>query len=101
MSKVPEIDYRLWLEDETKGEFVRKLGDALSDIGFFSLSNHGIPQELIDSTYSNGADFFALDRNQKSRYKLSDIGHQRGWTPFGTEHAKDTNIPDLKEFWQT
>ena len=101
MSKVPEIDYRLWLEDETKGEFVRKLGDALSDIGFFSLSNHGIPQELIDSTYSNGADFFALDRNQKSRYKLSEIGHQRGWTPFGTEHAKDTNIPDLKEFWQT
>ena len=101
MSKVPEIDYRLWLKDETKGEFVKKLGDALSDIGFFSLSNHGIPQELIDSTYSTGADFFALDRNQKSRYKLSDIGHQRGWTPFGTEHAKDTNIPDLKEFWQT
>ena len=76
MSKVPEIDYRLWLKDETKGEFVKKLGDALSDIGFFSLSNHGIPQELIDSTYSTGADFFALDRNQKIKVQII-----RYWSP--------------------
>ena len=47
MSKVPEIDYRLWLKDETKGEFVKKLGDALSDIGFFSLSNPGFHRSSL------------------------------------------------------
>ena len=26
---------------------------------------------------------------------------QRGYTPYGVEHAKDNPAPDLKEFWQT
>tara|TARA_B100000401_G_scaffold420604_1_gene346192 strand:- start:349 stop:1077 length:729 start_codon:yes stop_codon:yes gene_type:complete len=26
---------------------------------------------------------------------------QRGYTPYGVEHAKDNPEPDLKEFWQT
>lgn len=101
MGKIPDLDYSLWLNPETKNDFVTKLGDALSEIGFFSLSNHGISQELIDETYDLGADFFSLNLETKKKYKLPDIAHQRGWTPFGIEHAKDSNIPDLKEFWQT
>ena len=30
-----------------------------------------------------------------------EIAHQRGYTAFGVEHAKDNPAPDLKEFWQT
>ena len=101
MGKIPELDFSLWLNSETKEEFVRQLGNALSEIGFFSLANHGISQDLIDQTYDLGAEFFSLDVESKSKYKLPEIAHQRGWTPFGTEHAKDSNIPDLKEFWQT
>ena len=30
---------------------------------------------------------------------MPDNGHQRGYTPFAVEHAKNSKIADLKEFW--
>jgi isopenicillin N synthase-like dioxygenase len=39
---------------------------------------------------------FALPEADKRRY----AGGLRGYTPFGTEHAKNHQFPDLKEFWQ-
>ena len=35
----------------------------------------------------------------KKKHSMPDNGFQRGYTPFGTEHAKDSNVADLKEFW--
>ena len=31
-------------------------------------------------------------------YARREISHQRGYTAFGVEHAKDNPAPDLKEF---
>jgi len=35
----------------------------------------------------------------KEKYIHEQLGGQRGYTPFGKEHAKDSNSPDLKEFY--
>ena len=100
---IPSIDFRLALsEDEAeRARFVSEVGDALKDIGFFALTHHGIPRALVDDTYAKCDAFFDLDEPTKRTYLQPDIGHQRGYTAFGVEHAKDNPAPDLKEFWQT
>ena len=100
---IPTIDFRLAVSDSPADRtmFVNHVGDALKDIGFFALTHHGIPRELIDETYARCDAFFGLDEATKSTYLQPDIGHQRGYTAFGVEHAKDNPAPDLKEFWQT
>ncbi|MBE9079925.1 isopenicillin N synthase family oxygenase [Romeria aff. gracilis LEGE 07310] len=79
--------------------FVRDLGEALQNLGFFVLVNHGVEQRLIDSAYSAAEAFFALSEPAKLRYELADSHGQRGFIRFGREHAKDQPAPDLKEFW--
>ncbi|MGB1098424.1 MAG: 2-oxoglutarate and iron-dependent oxygenase domain-containing protein [Poseidonia sp.] len=100
---IPSIDFRLATSDmeEERQRFVQEVGDALKDIGFFALTNHGIPRSLVDETYAQCDAFFDLDEATKRLYLRPDIGHQRGYTAFGVEHAKDNPAPDLKEFWQT
>ena len=36
----------------------------------------------------------------KSKYELKGLAGQRGYTSFGKEHAKHSNVGDLKEFFQ-
>ncbi|MED5308312.1 MAG: 2-oxoglutarate and iron-dependent oxygenase domain-containing protein [Candidatus Thermoplasmatota archaeon] len=100
---IPVIDFADYISgDETrKKKFIEEVGDSLKDIGFFALKNHGIPIELIQQSYDKGDAFFGLDANEKMNYAHREIAHQRGYTAFGVEHAKDNPAPDLKEFWQT
>ncbi len=100
---IPSIDFRLATSEveEDRTSFVAQVGDALKDIGFFALTHHGIPRALIDETYAQCDAFFDLGEQEKRTYLQPDIGHQRGYTAFGVEHAKDNPAPDLKEFWQT
>jgi isopenicillin N synthase-like dioxygenase len=100
--RIPTVDFRLASSDD-EGEnaaFVEQVGGALKDIGFFALVNHGIPRTLIDETYRQCDAFFDLDEATKRQYSQPEIAHQRGYTAFGVEHAKDNPAPDLKEFWQ-
>jgi len=100
--RIPTVDFRLASSDD-EGEnaaFVEQVGGALKDIGFFALVNHGIPRTLIDETYRQCDAFFDLEEATKRKYSQPEIAHQRGYTAFGVEHAKDNPAPDLKEFWQ-
>ena len=81
--------------------FIQKMGEALQDIGFFALTGHGIDVEAITKSYSVSEDFFHLPQDEKNRYEQAELFRQRGYTPYGVEHAKDNPAPDLKEFWQT
>ena len=97
-SRVPELS----LIDYTRGTaaqraaFAAALYTGLRRYGFVTLRDHAIRSALLDRAYRLGQALFALDDAQKRRY----IGGLRGYTPFGTEHAKDHAYPDLKEFWQ-
>jgi len=100
---IPVIDFSDYTSgDQSRREkFVKHVGDSLKDIGFFALSNHGIPLDLINKSYDMGDEFFGLTQDKKMNYARREISHQRGYTAFGVEHAKDNPAPDLKEFWQT
>ena len=84
---------------QSRDNFVQTLGDALVDIGFFALADHGIDEGLIRKAYGLAQEFFALPDTQKLAYEDPALCGQRGYTSFGREHAKDSKAPDLKEFW--
>ena len=46
------------------------------------------------------SDFFRFHRIPKKRYEVPGLAGQRGYTSFGKEHAKGSDAPDLKEFFQ-
>lgn len=85
---------------QQKREFVSQLGKAYEEVGFVSVKNHGIPDALIAKLYKEIEQFFALPVDVKEQYNKPELAGQRGYTSFGTEHAKGYDAPDLKEFFQ-
>ncbi len=80
--------------------FVSQLGDAFQNIGFVGVSNHGVSKQLISDFYKASKAFFALPVNVKRKYEIEGAAGQRGYTSFGKEHAKQSEVADLKEFYQ-
>ena len=97
MARIPTLDIRRF--DTDREAFVDELGAAYREWGFCGLSHHGITGEALDGPYRAFRDFFALPEATKRKYHLPGTGGARGYTPFGVETAKDSNYPDLKEFY--
>ncbi|CAN5591055.1 2-oxoglutarate and iron-dependent oxygenase domain-containing protein [soil metagenome] len=81
----------------TRDEFVSTLGQSLVDTGFVKVDGHRVTPQDIEAAYAAARDFFALPAEAKGAYVLPKGAG--GYTPFGTEHAKDSEAIDLKEFW--
>jgi isopenicillin N synthase-like dioxygenase len=81
-------------------KFVNDLGKAYEDVGFVAVKNHGISDDLIAELYKDVQQFFALPLDKKKQYEVPGLAGQRGYTSFGKEHAKGSDAPDLKEFYQ-
>lgn len=96
---VLDLDDFLHGDEERKSDFIRGVGSALREIGFFALTRHQIPQELIQKGYEVIKQLFALPEDIKKGYEIPGLKGQRGYTSFGREHAKGSEAPDLKEFW--
>jgi isopenicillin N synthase-like dioxygenase len=87
--------------NETQKEaFVQQLGKAYEEVGFVAVKNHGVPDDLIMDLYKYVQDFFSLPSDKKRSYENPELAGQRGYTSFGKEHAKGSDAPDLKEFFQ-
>jgi isopenicillin N synthase-like dioxygenase len=87
-------------DPQLKQAFVNQLGKAYEEVGFVAVKNHGIPDELIADLYKYVQQFFALPGDTKRKYEIPGLAGQRGYTSFGKEHAKGSDAPDLKEFFQ-
>jgi len=96
-SRIPTLDIRRY--DTDRDAFVAELGAAYREWGFAGISGHGIAPSLIDRAYAAFRKLFALPAEVKMKYHLKGSGGARGYTPFGVETAKDSQYPDLKEFW--
>ena len=64
--------------DKRKPEVAEQLWNASTEIGFFQLVNHGIPQEQIDEAFAMTERFFALPHDIKAHYPLGK-GTNAGW----------------------
>ena len=99
---IPVVDLSTFVNgnESERQAFVDKLGKAFHEVGFVGVVNHGVPKELVDNFYKASKDFFSLPVSQKRTFKIEGLAGQRGYTSFGTEHAKQSQVADLKEFFQ-
>ena len=87
--KIETVDY-------TASDAGERLARSLRETGFAVLANHPIRADRIDEAYALWGGFFASDG--KLNY-LRDYEKQDGYFPFKSEHAKDAQKKDLKEFY--
>jgi len=99
---IPLVDLNKFITgtDAEKKAFVEELGHAFQEFGFVGVINHGIPKELVSRFYAESKSFFSLPVEVKEKYEVKGLAGQRGYTSFGREHAKQSNVGDLKEFFQ-
>lgn len=101
LRKVPELSLLSYAHGNSteKAQFVDKLFSGIKDYGFIILEDHIVQDDVIKNGYAAVQDFFAQSEEVKKKYVSPSGGGQRGYTPFGTEHAKDNPHMDLKEFY--
>ncbi len=94
---IPELSFK----DIEKGDSnsIGQLKNALSNHGFFSITDHGLSKSLVNDCYKSSKDFFNLDFDIKNNYSSVGSKGARGYTPKGIETAVGEKIPDQKEFW--
>jgi isopenicillin N synthase-like dioxygenase len=99
---IPVVDLHQFKtgNDEDRKAFVEKLGKAFHEVGFVCVVNHGVSKDIVDNFYKASKEFFSLPIDKKRSYLLDGLAGQRGYTAFGVEHAKQSKVADLKEFFQ-
>lgn len=101
VNNIPSVDLAYFLSEDPKRKqkFVDEIGKAYEEIGFVSLKNHFLSDELVEELYKEVKAFFNLPVDIKQKYEIEGLGGQRGYVSFGKEHAKGKKEGDLKEFW--
>ena len=95
--QIPELSFKS-IEDGDS-ESIKLLDNALNNHGFFSITDHGLSQSVLDQCYKSSKDFFSLPEETKKKYHNPSLKGARGYTPFGVETAVGESVADLKEFW--
>ena len=98
-TSVPVVDLQDYINKEKRSDFIQKLGDAFRFFGFVRVKGHNVTSSITDPAYESAKKYFSLSSRIKSKYIIKGGAGQRGYTPYGIESAKDSDIPDLKEFW--
>jgi len=95
--QIPKLSLDKLLKNDA--DSLNLLSNALSNHGFFVITDHKISFDLFNSAYEYSEKFFNLDSSTKNLYSFRENAGARGYTPFGKETALGETIPDLKEFW--
>lgn len=104
---VPVIDISdLRSDDVARRRAVGKeIDGACRDIGFFQITGHGMPDELVQAVYDSAKQFFALPLEEKRRVAQPNPMTARGYTAVGEQalgYNDDTSTPrDLHQKFDT
>lgn len=103
MPDVAIVDLTGWFDGTDREGVCAAVDQALSTVGFFLVTGHGVDTALITDTRRLFAEFFALPSEQKARVRMPQLG-MAGWAPMGMEangysfgHATP---PDMKESYR-
>jgi len=92
---VPTID----LSSETNDEIRQKLWDAATQVGFFTVTGHGIEQSVIDEAFAAAESFFAQPLEAKQEQSPLDMSINCGFEHFA-QVRPSTGVADQKESLQ-
>lgn len=76
---------------------VRRIADSTRALGFFSIVNHGIPQETIDGVFEAAKTFFALPLEERMTISLTKSMNYRGYLPMKIMGSDPTIKGNLHE----
>ena len=94
--EIPRIDLANFAV--RKPQIADLLWQASTEMGFFQVYNHGIPEHEIERAFGYAERFFALPAESKARYLLRK-GTNAGWE-YKAQIRPSTGTPDHKESYQ-
>ncbi|KAF1815102.1 oxidoreductase-like protein [Eremomyces bilateralis CBS 781.70] len=110
---IPLIDFAPFLsnDQELKTSVASSVLKGFQSAGFLYLTNHGIPQSLVDKAFSRSARFFTRPQSEKDLLEWYAAEANRGYTAHGREKVtrlvdKDevaklrASVPDIKESFE-
>ncbi|WP_372971775.1 isopenicillin N synthase family dioxygenase [Marinobacter sp.] len=83
--------------DQDQDTLARSLEEACLHTGFFYISDHGIPDELIDRIFRESRALFDLPEEQKKAIHKAHSHANRGYEPLKSQTLEPGSPPDLKE----
>ncbi|KAI9041827.1 putative 1-aminocyclopropane-1-carboxylate oxidase [Aspergillus affinis] len=77
-----------------KHDLATEFIQAIEDVGFFYVKNHGLSREDVDNQFAIASSTLALSNEEKSPYRAAlEQGGYNGWKPAGTRNL----IPGVKD----
>jgi isopenicillin N synthase-like dioxygenase len=97
VNEIPVVDIAGLVagDPEASAAAGRAMRDASERIGFFYVSQHGVPQAAIDRAFAAARDFFALPEAVKEATRVN--ANHRGWISQGGAKMSTNARVDLKE----
>lgn len=84
-------------------QVAREIRAACTDTGFFTITGHGVPADLLNRTRQAAEDFFAAPDDRKRDVLRPPEKISRGWNPPADRTLANTlgtdTPPDLQEAW--
>lgn len=100
---IPTIDLAPLVggNERDRREVARRVDEACTEIGFFLVAGHGIPQDLITTTRQRAIDFFALTDAEKMKVQRPPSKISRGYNWVGDRSVAysmgQAAPPDIQE----
>ena len=81
LEELPVLDVGPYLDGDPDAlePLAAELCKAQTEIGFYSIVNHGVPGAIVDEAYAQLARFFALPEDDKLKVKINEYSH--GYVP--------------------
>jgi isopenicillin N synthase-like dioxygenase len=105
MQQIPVIDLGPARTGDLRARqaVARAMDEACREIGFCTITGHGVPIEVMDTLRDRAHAFFALPLDEKRQALHPEPGTPRGYRAMGIEALAHGNAsatpPDLKEFY--
>lgn len=99
MDDLPLIDISALASTDTgaRRALAAQIGAACREVGFFVITGHGVPRDLIDQTFAASARLFALPAEAKRAMAIDKLGSNRGYVGLGVEALDEKTAADHKE----
>lgn len=95
VGEIPIIDIDPLRQNSDATETAGKILDAVENIGFFYITNHGIENDLIENARNAAKRFFARSFERKNETAMNK--HHRGFLALGESKMYGNAKADLKE----
>lgn len=94
---IPIINIGCASTPEERATLARQIRDACVKVGFFYVSDHGIPQETVDSVFSAMKAYFSLPLETKMKLYHREGANYRGYAPLSDANFSAESRGDMFE----